>query len=149
MATIYYDKDCNPDLIKNRKVAIIGYGSQGHAHALNLKESGVDVVVGIRPESASASAAAEAGLDVKSPAEAAAWADVVMMLVPDQVMADVYKESVEPGLEEGNTLMFAHGFNIHFEAITPPQHVDVAMIAPKAPDTSFGALTSRARGYRA
>jgi ketol-acid reductoisomerase len=133
MATIYYDKDCNPDLIKNRKVAIIGYGGQGHAHALNLKESGVDVVVGIRPESASASAAAEAGLDVKSPAEAAAWADVVMMLVPDQVMADVYKESVEPGLEEGNTLMFAHGFNIHFEAITPPQHVDVAMIAPKGP----------------
>jgi ketol-acid reductoisomerase len=133
MATIYYDKDCNPDLIKNKKVAIIGYGSQGHAHALNLKESGVDVVVGIRPESTSASAAAEAGLDVKSPAEAAAWADVVMMLVPDQVMADVYKESIEPGLEEGNTLMFAHGFNIHFEAITPPQHVDVAMIAPKGP----------------
>jgi ketol-acid reductoisomerase len=134
MATIYYDKDCNPDLIKEKKVAIIGYGSQGHAHALNLKESGVEVAVGLRPDSASAPAAAgEAGLDVKSPAEAAAWADVVMMLVPDQVMADVYTESVEGGLEEGNTLMFAHGFNIHFEAITPPQHVDVSMIAPKGP----------------
>jgi len=133
MATIYYDKDCNPDLIKEKKVAIIGYGSQGHAHALNLMESGVEVAVGLRPDSASAAAAGEAGLDVKSPGEAAAWADVVMMLVPDQVMADVYTESVEGGLEEGNTLMFAHGFNIHFEAITPPQHVDVSMIAPKGP----------------
>jgi ketol-acid reductoisomerase len=133
MATIYYDKDCNPDLIKEKKVAIIGYGSQGHAHALNLKESGVEVAVGLRQDSASAAAAKDAGLDVKSPAEAAAWADVIMMLVPDQVMADIYTESVEGGLEEGNTLMFAHGFNIHFEAITPPQHVDVSMIAPKGP----------------
>jgi ketol-acid reductoisomerase len=133
MATIYYDKDCNPDLIKEKKVAIIGYGSQGHAHALNLKESGVEVAVGLRPDSASAAAAKDADLDVKSPAEAAAWADVIMMLVPDQVMADVYTGSVESGLEEGNTLMFAHGFNIHFEAITPPQHVDVSMIAPKGP----------------
>ena len=133
MATIYYDKDCNPDLIKEKKVSIIGYGSQGHAHALNLKESGVEVAVGLRPDSASATAAGDAGLDVKTPAEAAAWADVVMMLVPDQVMADVYTESVEGALEEGNTLMFAHGFNIHFEAITPPQHVDVSMIAPKGP----------------
>jgi ketol-acid reductoisomerase len=133
MATIYYDKDCNPDLIRDKKVAIIGYGSQGHAHALNLKESGVDVAVGLRPDSTSASDARDAGLEVKSPAEAAAWADVVMMLVPDQVMADVYTESVEASLEEGNTLMFAHGFNIHFEAITPPQHVDVSMIAPKGP----------------
>jgi ketol-acid reductoisomerase len=133
MATIYYDKDCNTDLIKEKKVAIIGYGSQGHAHALNLKESGVEVAVGLRQDSASAAAAKDAGLDVKSPAEAAAWADVIMMLVPDQVMADIYTESVEGGLEEGNTLMFAHGFNIHFEAITPPQHVDVSMIAPKGP----------------
>lgn len=133
MATIYYDNDCNPDLIKKKKVAIIGYGSQGHAHALNLKESGVEVAVGLRPESSSASAATEAGLNVMSPADAAAWADVVMMLVPDQVMADVYRDSVEGGLEEGNTLMFAHGFNIHFEAINPPQHVDVSMIAPKGP----------------
>lgn len=133
MATIYYDKDCDPDLIKGKKVAIIGYGSQGHAHALNLKESGVEVVVGLRPDSVSAAAASEAGLEVRPPAEAAAWADVVMMLVPDQVMADVYTESVEGVLEEGNTLMFAHGFNIHFDAITPPQHVDVSMIAPKGP----------------
>ncbi|REK21651.1 MAG: ketol-acid reductoisomerase [Actinobacteria bacterium] len=133
MATIYYDSDCNPDLIKNKKVAIIGYGSQGHAHALNLKESGVEVVVGLRPESSSAHEARESGLEVRTPAEAAEWADVVMMLVPDQVMADIYSESVEPFLDKGDTLMFAHGFNIHFAAITPPEDVDVSMIAPKGP----------------
>ena len=133
MATIYYDKDCNPELIKQKKVAVIGFGSQGHAHALNLKESGVDVVVGLRDGSQSATAAREAGLEVKSPEEAAAWGDVVMVLVPDQVMAQIYEESIEPGLEEGNTLMFAHGFNIHFDAIKPPEDVDVTMIAPKGP----------------
>lgn len=133
MATIYYDSDCDLDLIRSKKVAIIGYGSQGHAHALNLSESGVDVVVGIREGSASRDNAIEAGLDVMSPSEASAWADVVMMLVPDQVMAQIYEESVAPNLDSGNTLMFAHGFNIHFEAITPPEDVDVAMVAPKGP----------------
>ncbi|HJQ77260.1 MAG TPA: ketol-acid reductoisomerase [Acidimicrobiia bacterium] len=133
MATIYYDRDCDPELIKSRKVAIIGFGSQGHAHARNLAESGVDVVVGLRPDSASAEAAGEAGLPVLPVAEATAAADVVMMLVPDQVMASIYAEDVAPGLEPGDTLMFAHGFNIHFGAIEPPQDVDVSMIAPKGP----------------
>ena len=133
MATIYYDRDCDPELIKSRKVAIIGFGSQGHAHARNLAESGVDVVVGLRPDSASAKAAGEAGLQVLPVVEATAAADVVMMLVPDQVMASIYAEDVAPGLEPGDTLMFAHGFNIHFGAIEPPQDVDVSMIAPKGP----------------
>ncbi len=133
MATIYYEDDCNPDLIKEKTVAVIGYGSQGHAHALNLSESGVDVVVGLRPDSPSSSAARDAGLTVMSVAEATARADVVMMLLPDQVMADVYLSEVAPGLEVGNTLMFAHGFNIHFGAIVPPDDVDVSMIAPKGP----------------
>lgn len=133
MATIYYDNDCNPDLIIAKKVAIIGYGSQGHAHALNLSESGVDVVVGLREGSPSRDTAMATGLEVMDTAEAAAWADVIMMLVPDQLMADIYTASVEPGLNQGDTLMFAHGFNIHFGAITPPEHIDVSMIAPKGP----------------
>ena len=133
MAKIYYDKDCDPEVIRARKVAIIGYGSQGHAHALNLSQSGVEVVVGLRDGSASRSAAEEAGLTVLSPAYAADWADVIMMLVPDQVMGSVYADAVEPHLESGNTLMFAHGFNIHFGEIVPPGDVDVAMVAPKGP----------------
>jgi ketol-acid reductoisomerase len=133
MATIYYDRDCDPELIKKHKVAIIGYGSQGHAHARNLAESGVDVVVGLREGSGSAQDAADAGLTVLPVAEAAATADVIMMLVPDQVMATIYAEDVEPHLEEGDTLMFAHGFNIHFGEIVPPEGVDVSMIAPKGP----------------
>jgi ketol-acid reductoisomerase len=133
MATIYYDRDCDPELIKKHKVAVIGYGSQGHAHARNLAESGVDVVVGLRPESSSADAAVEAGLEVLPVADAVAAADVIMMLVPDQIMAGIYDDQVAPGLEEGNTLMFAHGFNIHYEAIVPPEGVDVSMVAPKGP----------------
>jgi ketol-acid reductoisomerase len=133
MATIFYDDDCNLDLIKQKKVGVIGYGSQGHAHALNLSESGVDVVVGLRPDSSSVSAARDAGLTVMTVAEAATAADVVMMLLPDQVMADIYQSEVAPGLEPGDTLMFAHGFNIHFGAIVPPDDVDVSMIAPKGP----------------
>ena len=133
MATIYYDSDCDLSLIRAKKVAVIGYGSQGHAHALNLKESGVDVVVGLREGSSSSEAATEAGLEVKSLSEAAAWADVVMMLVPDQHMGGIYRESVEPHLDTGDTLMFAHGFNIHFGEIVPPDDVDVSMVAPKGP----------------
>jgi ketol-acid reductoisomerase len=133
MATIYYDSDCDLDLIRAKKVAVIGYGSQGHAHALNLKESGVDVVVGLRDGSSSREPAAKAGLKTMSPAEASDWANVVMMLVPDQHMGAIYHESVEPHLETGDTLMFAHGFNIHFDEIVPPDDVDVSMVAPKGP----------------
>ncbi len=133
MATIYYDRDCDPDLIKKHKVAVIGYGSQGHAHARNLAESGVDVVVGLREGSSSVDAARDVGLEVRPIAEAVKQADVVMMLVPDQVMAEIYAEEVEPGLEEGDTLMFAHGFNVHFGEIIAPEGVDVSMVAPKGP----------------
>ncbi len=133
MATIYYDRDCDPDLIKQGKVAVIGYGSQGHAHARNLAESGVDVVVGLRPGSASAAAAEEAGLEVMSVPDAVAAAKVVILLVPDEIMAEIYARDVAPGLEEGDTLLFAHGFNIHFGAIVPPEGVNVAMVAPKGP----------------
>ena len=133
MATIYYDSDSDLDLIKAKKVAIIGYGSQGHAHALNLKESGVDVVVGLREGSSSRAEADGAGLRVLTPDEAAGWADVIMMLVPDQHMGVIYTESIEPKLDSGDTLLFAHGFNIHFGEIVPPEDVDVVMIAPKGP----------------
>jgi ketol-acid reductoisomerase len=133
MATIYYDQDCDPAVIKSRKVAIIGYGSQGHAHARNLHESGVDVVVGLRPDSRSRAQAEEDGLTVLDVAEAARQADVVMLLLPDQHMAGIYEAEIAPNLSAGDALMFAHGFNIHFEAITPPADVDVLMVAPKGP----------------
>jgi ketol-acid reductoisomerase len=133
MATIFYDSDCDLDLIRAKRVAIIGYGSQGHAHALNLSESGVDVVVGLRDGSASREAAESAGLRVISPGEAASQADVVMVLVPDQFMGDIYAEDIAPGLEPGDTLLFAHGFNVHFGVIDPEPGIDVAMIAPKGP----------------
>jgi ketol-acid reductoisomerase len=133
MATIYYDKDADADLIKAKRVAIIGYGSQGHAHALNLHESGVDVVVGLREGSASWDQAVNDGLTVKTVDEAAEWADVIMLLVPDQHMGDLYQEQIAGYLDEGDTLMFAHGFNVHFGVITPPEDVDVVMVAPKGP----------------
>jgi ketol-acid reductoisomerase len=133
MATIYYDSDCDPDLIKEHKVAVIGFGSQGHAHARNLADSGVDVVVGLRPGSSSEEAARDAGLEVLPIDEAVSAADVTMMLVPDQIMGAIYDEAVGPYLDSGDTLMFAHGFNIHFGEIVPPEDVDVSMIAPKGP----------------
>ncbi len=133
MATIFYDKDANPELIKSKKVAIVGFGSQGHAHALNLKESGVDVTVALRPGSKNWAKAEAAGLKVASVADATQWADVIMMLAPDTSQAEIYTESVEPYLTEGKTLMFAHGFNIRYGTITPPANVDVTMVAPKAP----------------
>src|SRR5689334_22577098 len=132
-ATMYYDKDADLNLIRQKKVAIIGYGSQGHAHALNLKDSGVDVVVGLPATSKSTEKAKAAGLKVLSVADAAKWADVIMILIPDQHQAKVYKSDIEPGLTAGKTLMFAHGFNIRFNWIVPPKNVDVTMIAPKAP----------------
>jgi ketol-acid reductoisomerase len=131
--TIYYDKDCDADLIRSKKVAIIGYGSQGHAHALNLKDHGCDVVTGLREGSSSRLKAENAGLTVMTPAEAASWADVVMMLTPDELQADIYKEDLEPNMKEGSALAFAHGLNIHFDLIKPRPDMDVIMIAPKGP----------------
>ena len=129
----YYDKDADLNIIKNMKVAVIGYGSQGHAHANNLKDSGVDVSVGLRPGSSSEKKALDAGLAVKTIEDATAWADLVMILAPDEFQASLYSESIEPNLKQGVTLAFAHGFNIHFELIKPRADLDVVMIAPKAP----------------
>ena len=133
MANIYYEQDCNLGLLNGKTVAIIGYGSQGHAHALNLHDSGVNVVVGLYEGSKSAKKAQEAGLQVMSVADAAKAADIIMMLVPDEKQAKIYNESIKDNLEEGKTLAFAHGFNIHFLQIVPPENVDVIMIAPKGP----------------
>ena len=129
----YYDKDADLNIIKSMKVAIIGYGSQGHAHANNLKDSGVDVVVGLRPGSNSERKASDAGLNVMSVEGSTAWADLVMILAPDEFQEKIYNKSIEPNLKEGSTLAFAHGFNIHFELIKPRPDLDVIMIAPKAP----------------
>src|SRR5271165_500701 len=133
MATMYYESDADPSLIQGRKVAVLGYGSQGHAHALNLSESGVDVRVGLREGSASAVKAEEAGLRVMSVDQAAAEADVIMILLPDTDQKAVYDAEVASHLEQGDCLMFAHGFNIRFGQIVPPAGVDVAMVAPKGP----------------
>ena len=129
----YYDTDCNLDMLAGKTVAIMGFGSQGHAHAQNLHDSGVKVVVGLRSTSASAEKARAAGLEVMEVAEAAKVADVVMMLVPDEVAADIYNEQVAPNMKAGDVLMFAHGFNIHFNFITPDPEIDVIMVAPKGP----------------
>ena len=129
----YYDSDCNLGLLDNKTVAVIGYGSQGHAHAQNLKDSGVKVVVGLRKASASWAKAEAAGLTVMEVPEAAKAADVVMMLVPDELAADLYNEQVAPNMKEGDILMFAHGFNIHFNFIRPAKDIDVIMVAPKGP----------------
>ncbi len=128
-----YDADADLGALDGKTVAIIGYGSQGHAHALNLNESGVNVVVGLRPDSQSAAKAKADGLEVLSPAEAAKKGDLVMILVPDEIMGDVYAQEIADGLEPGNMLLFAHGFAIHFGTVTPPEGVDVAMAAPKVP----------------
>ena len=133
MATIYYDNDADLSLIQGRKVAIIGYGSQGHAHALNLKESGVDVRVGLHAGSKSKAKAEAAGLTVGTVPEVSKWADVIMVLAPDTKQAAIYKEGIEANLEPGDVLMFGHGFNIRYETIVPPAGVDVSLIAPKSP----------------
>jgi ketol-acid reductoisomerase len=133
MATIYYDKDASLDLVKKRKVAVIGYGSQGHAHALNLKDSGVDVRIGLQAGSKSRAKAEGAGLRVVGVAEAAKEADLVMVLAPDQTQKRIYDEEIRPGLSKGKALFFAHGFNIHFKQIQPPADVDVVLVAPKGP----------------
>ena len=133
MAKMYNDADADLSLIQGKKVAVIGYGSQGHAHALNLKDSGVSVRVGLSATSRSRAKAQAAGLEVGAPAEVAAWADVIMMLVPDTTAARLFKEAVEPNLAAGKMVMFAHGFNIRFGTITVREDVDVSMVAPKSP----------------
>jgi ketol-acid reductoisomerase len=130
---IYYDKDADLSIIQGLKVAIIGYGSQGHAHANNLQDSGVEVCVGLRAGSSSAAKAEGAGIAVKSVEDGVAWADVVMVLAPDEHQAAIYKEQIEPNIKQGAAMAFAHGFNIHFKAISPRADLDVIMIAPKAP----------------
>jgi len=133
MATIYYDSDADFDLLKERVVSVIGYGSQGHAQALNLKESGANVIVGLRPSSKSVNEAEANGLTVKSVEEATAEGDIVQVLIPDELQGSVYKNQIEPNLSDGDMLLFSHGFSIHFGQIIPSEGVDVAMIAPKAP----------------
>ncbi|HHU63438.1 MAG TPA: ketol-acid reductoisomerase [Clostridiales bacterium] len=133
MAKMYYEKDANLDFIKGKKIAVIGYGSQGHAHALNLKESGLDVVVGLYKGSKSWTLAQDNGLEVLETKDAARQADIIMMLIPDEKQPAVYNESIKPYLTEGKALAFAHGFNIHFGQIVPPENVDVFMVAPKGP----------------
>jgi ketol-acid reductoisomerase len=130
---VYYDKDADLNIIKGMKVAIIGYGSQGHAHANNLKDSGVDVVVGLRDGSESTKKASNSGLNIKSVEDSTAWADLVMVLAPDEFQSKIYSENIEPNLKNGATLAFAHGFNIHFNQIKPRNDLNVIMIAPKAP----------------
>ena len=130
---VYYEKDTSLKPLEGKKIAVLGYGSQGHAHSLNLKESGLNVCVGLRKDSKSWKKAEEAGLEVKEVAEATEWGDFVMILLPDQIQKKVYEESIVPNLKAGDTLLFGHGFNIHYGWITPPENVDVIMIAPKSP----------------
>lgn len=146
MAKMYYDSDCSLDLLKGKTVAVIGYGSQGHAHAQNLKESGVNVVVGLMPGSTRRKEASDAGLNVMDTAEAAKAGDFIMILTPDQTQADMYYNSIEPNLKDGDILAFAHGFNIHFSQIRPPKFVDVVMIAPKGPGHTVRSQYTEGRG---
>ena len=133
MITKYYDQDCNLGILDGKTVAMIGFGSQGHAHAMNLHESGVKVIVGLRPGSSHEQKAINAGLEVMGIEDAAEAGDLIMMATPDELQAKIYKESIEKHLHEGNVLMFAHGFNIHFNQIVPPADIDVVMVAPKGP----------------
>ena len=146
MAKIYYQEDCNMALLEGKTIAVIGYGSQGHAHALNLKESGCNVIVGLYEGSKSWAKAEAAGFQVYTAAEAAKKADIIMLLINDEKQAKMYKESIEPNLKEGDMLMFAHGFAIHFGQIVPPKNVDVTMIAPKAPGHTVRSEYQRGRG---
>ena len=146
MAKIYYQEDCNMSLLEGKTIAIIGYGSQGHAHALNLKESGCNVIIGLYEGSKSWAKAEAQGLKVYTAAEAAKQADIIMILINDEKQAKMYKEDIAPNLEPGNMLMFAHGFAIHFGQIVPPADVDVTMIAPKAPGHTVRSEYQRGRG---
>jgi ketol-acid reductoisomerase len=149
VATIYYDQDADLSLLEGKTIAVMGYGSQGHAHALNLKDSGFDVVVGLYEGSRSWSRAEAAGLSVKTVAQATEGADIVMLLVPDNVQPELYKADIAPHLRSGAMLMFAHGFNIHYSQITPPAGVDVTMIAPKCPGHRLREMFEEGRGVPA
>ena len=142
----YYDADCNLGLLDGKTIAIMGYGSQGHAHAQNLKDSGMNVIVGLRKDSANCKKAEEAGFKVMEVSEAAKAADIVMMLVPDEVAADIYNSQVAPYMKEGNVLMFAHGFNIHFQFVVPAKDIDVIMVAPKGPGHTVRSQYLEGRG---
>src|SRR5690606_4801705 len=144
MSRIYYDQDADPDRIRRRQVAVLGYGSQGHAHSQNLRDRGVEVRVGVRPGPSARQAAAD-GFVTGEPAEVAAWADVIVMLVPDERQPEVYA-AIAPHLGEGKALVFAHGFNVHYGQIVPPPHVDVFMVAPKAPGHRFRELVAQGMG---
>ncbi|MCD4693337.1 MAG: ketol-acid reductoisomerase, partial [Calditrichales bacterium] len=130
---VYYDNDTSLDALQDKKIAVLGYGSQGHAHALNLKDSGMDVCVGLKKTSASWKKAEAAGLKVKEIDAASQWAEIIMLLLPDQNQKEVYEKHIKDNLNDGDTLVFAHGFNIHYKQIIPPQNVNVIMIAPKSP----------------
>jgi len=149
MTEIYYDKDADLSLIKDKTIGVIGFGSQGHAHALNLKDSGMKVIVGLYPGSKSWAKAEAAGLRVGSVADVAREADVIMILAPDQVQRELYENHIEPGLSAGKTLMFAHGFNIHFSQIRPPEDIDVSMVAPKGPGHMLRTLYTEGVGMPA
>ena len=149
MATLYYDKDCNTEVLKDKKIAVIGYGSQGHAHSQNLKDSGFDVIIGLHKGSKSFDAAKKFGFEVYETAEAAKKADVIMILIPDQTQADIYKADIEPNLEAGNVLMFAHGFNIVYNQIEAPENVDVIMVAPKGPGHTVRSQYTEGKGVPA
>lgn len=149
MAKIYRDEDASLKVLNDKTIAIIGYGSQGHAHALNLNDSGLKVVVGLRPGSENRAKAQSAGLTVLEVGEAAEAADIIMMLVPDQIQKKVYDNDIAPHLKEGNALMFAHGFNIHFGQIKPPDYIDVVMIAPKGPGRTVRSTYTEGRGVPA
>ena len=146
-AKVYYDADANLDVLKGKKIAIIGYGSQGHAQAQNLRDSGLDVIVADLPDTDNWKLAVEHGFKPVSAAEAAKAADVIQILTEDEVQGIVYKNEVEPGLAKGKTLLFSHGFNIHFGQIVPPKDVDVIMVAPKGPGHPCAGSTPRARAF--
>ena len=142
---VYYDKDADLEIIQSKKVAVIGYGSQGHAHALNLKDSGVsEVCVALREDSSSVEKAKNAGFNVMNVADAAKWADVMMMLTPDELQADIYNDEIKDNLKEGSALLFAHGLNIHFDLIKPREDLDILMVAPKGPGHTCLLYTSDA-----